>query len=138
MGVVIDTSALIALERAGADFDPVSLDLGNEAAVIPAIVYAELQVGVHVAQDSVRAALRRRKIEALVSRIPIVEFDRTLADRWAELFAALMKAGTLIPANDLQVAATGLHLDYTVLLGPKGDAHYSNVPGLSVARLAVR
>lgn len=137
MGVVIDTSALIALERAGAGFDVGSLDLSDEPAVIPAIVYAELRVGVHLAEDAARAALRQGKIETLISRIPIVEFDRSLADRWAELFATLMRSGTQIPANDLQVAATALHLDFTVLLGPKGDAHFAKVPGLRLARIGV-
>jgi predicted nucleic acid-binding protein len=48
-----------------------------------------------------------------------------------------MKAGTMIPANDLQVAATSIHLNFTVLLGPKGNTHFEKVPGLRVARLRV-
>ena len=137
MGVVVDTSALIALKRAGVRIEERLLEHGDEPAVIPAIVYAELQVGARLAEDAERATLRRARIEALVERVPIVEFDRAIADRWADLFADLTLAGTMIPANDLQVAATGLHLDFAVLLGPMGEAHYAKVPGLKLVRLTV-
>lgn len=65
----------------------------------------------------------------------MVEFDRPVAERWADLFAQLTRAGTMIPANDLAIAATAIHLDYAVLLGPKGEAHYERVKGLRVRRM---
>jgi len=132
---VIDTSALVAVERLGIDLDQSLGELAEEIAVIPAIVYAELQVGVRLADTPARAASRRARIEALVSRLPVVEFDRAVAERWAELFAVLTRAGSMIPANDLSIAATAVHLGYAVLLGPKGEAHYEKVRGLRVARL---
>jgi len=132
---VIDTSALVAVERLGIDLDQSLGELAEEIAVIPAIVYAELQVGVRLADTPARAASRRARIEALVSRLPVVEFDRAVAERWAELFALLTRAGSMIPANDLSIAATAVYLGYAVLLGPKGEAHYEKVRGLRVARL---
>jgi len=132
---VIDTSALVAVERLGIDLEESLGELAEEIAVIPAIVYAELQVGVRLADTPARAASRRARIEALVSRLPVVEFDRAVAERWAELFAVLTRAGSMIPANDLSIAATAVHLGYAVLLGPKGEAHYEKVRGLRVARL---
>ena len=132
---MIDTSALVAVERLGIDLDQSLGELAEEIAVIPAIVYAELQVGVRLADTPARAASRRARIEALVSRLPVVEFDRAIAERWAELFALLTRAGSMIPANDLSIAATAVHLGYAVLLGPKGERHYEKVRGLRVARL---
>ena len=132
---MIDTSALVAVERLGIDLDQSLGELAEEIAVIPAIVYAELQVGVRLADTPARAASRRARIEALVSRLPVVEFDRAVAERWAELFALLTRAGSMIPANDLSIAATAVHLGYAVLLGPKGEGHYEKVRGLRVARL---
>ena len=132
---MIDTSALVAVERLGIDLDQSLGELAEEIAVIPAIVYAELQVGVRLADTPARAASRRARIEALVSRLPVVEFDRAVAERWAELFAVLTRAGSMIPANDLSIAATAVHLGFAVLLGPKGEAHYEKVRGLRVARL---
>ena len=132
---MIDTSALVAVERLGIDLDQSLGELAEEIAVIPAIVYAELQVGVRLADTPARAASRRARIEALVSRLPVVEFDRAIGERWAELFTLLTRAGSMIPANDLSIAATAVHLGYAVLLGPKGEGHYEKVRGLRVARL---
>ena len=61
----------------------------------------------------------------------MVDFDSSIAERWAELFAELSRKGQLIPANDLAVAATARHLDYDVLIGPDGEGHFERVPRLS-------
>ncbi len=106
MGLVIDTSALVAAERGSGNWDDTVAAMGDEAAVVPAIVYAELLVGVELAADRARAVGRRAKIDALMSRVPLVEFGAGAAAHWAELFATLSRAGRLIPANDLAVAAT--------------------------------
>lgn len=60
--------------------------------------------------------------------MPIVEFDRAIAERWAGLFAALTRDGAMIPANDLAVAATATHLGFAVLLGPEGGSTASVCP----------
>lgn len=97
MGLVIDTSALVALERAEIGWDDALSRLGDEPVALPAIVYAELLVGVHLAGSPVRARERRAKIAALATRVPIVEFDAEVAERWADRFADLRRKGRLIP-----------------------------------------
>ncbi|MDQ7858229.1 MAG: hypothetical protein QN174_13435 [Armatimonadota bacterium] len=72
----------------------------------------------------------------MLAHIPIVSFDTEVAERWAGLFAALSRKDRLIPANDLAVAATALHLGFGVLAGPRDDAHFRRVPGLSVLTLS--
>lgn len=132
MGLVIDTSALVALERSDADW---SNALPDEPAVVAAVVYAELLVGVQMADSRKRAASRRAKIDALLATVPLVDFGLAQAERWAVLFSQLSRAGTLIPANDLVVAATALELDYGVLVGPADEAHFRRVPKLRVVVL---
>jgi predicted nucleic acid-binding protein len=136
MGLVIDTSALVAIERQPAGWETALAGMGDEAVVLPAIVYGELLVGVRLASGAARAARRRAKIDSLASRVPIVEFGREIAERWAELFAALSRRGTLIPANDLAVAATALHLGFGVLVGAADESSFRRVPRLRVQRLA--
>lgn len=135
MGLVIDTSALVSVEREGSDWERLLADLGDEAVVLPAIVYGELLVGVKLAGSAARASSRRGKIAALVERVPLVEFGREVAERWAELFAQLSRRGELIPANDLAVAATALHLDFGVLVGGRDEEHFRRVSGLPVQPL---
>jgi predicted nucleic acid-binding protein len=137
VGVVIDTSALVAIERAPQDWEAGLGALGVEPAVVPAVVYAELLVGVRLADHPDRAANRQARVEALVARFPIVDFTRETAVRWADLFATLSRAGTMIPSNDLAVAATALQLGFGVLVGPKDERHYGRVPGLRCERLPV-
>ena len=132
MGLVIDTSALVSLERVESGWDGPLADLGDEAVVLPAIVYGELLVGVRLAGSAARASSRRAKIAALVARVPLVEFGQEVAEHWADVFAQLSRRGQLIPANDLAVAATALHLEFGVLVGPKDEAHFRRVEGLRV------
>ena len=136
MGLALDTSALIALERSEGSFEDGLGTMGSEGAVVPAVVYAELMVGVHLADTESRATERRARIEAIVARCPIVDFDRSVADRWADLFAELSRRGQLIPANDLAVAATALSLDFGVLVGPEGEEHFRRIEGLRCRVLA--
>ena len=136
MGLVIDTSALAAAERGGAPWEEALGPLAGEAAVVPAIVYAELVVGAELADSPFRAAARRAKISALIARVPLIEFGREIAERWAELFSLLSRRGALIPANDLAVAATALTLDFGVVVGPRDEAHFRRIPGLRVEVLS--
>ena len=128
MGLLIDTSALVALERA----ENWSAGIPNEPAAVPAVVYAELLVGVNMADSRRRADARREKIDALLATVPVVDFGPAEAERWADLYAQLSRTGQLIPANDLVVAATALERGFGVLVGPDDEAHFSRVPNLRV------
>ena len=136
MGLVVDTSAIVALERAGSRWEQLVSACAAETLALPAIVYAEILVGVLLADSADRAALRRARLDALADLVPIVEFDRQVAAVWADVFATLSRAGTMIPSNDLAVAATALHLDYGVCVGPADERHFRAVPGLRVQTLS--
>jgi predicted nucleic acid-binding protein len=141
VGLVIDTSALVAIERlagrqaAGGAWAPLADSFASEDTVIPASVYAELLVGVELANHEQRAAARRARIEALVAHAGLIDFDAAIAAVWAHLFAALSRAGRSIPANDLAVAATAVHLEYGVLVGPSDEEHFRRIEGLRVVIL---
>jgi tRNA(fMet)-specific endonuclease VapC len=132
VGLLIDTSALIAIERGDAS---ASDSLNDEAVAVPAVVLAELLVGVRMANSPERAASRQRKVDDLVSRTVVVPFDRVVASIWADIFTELRGAGMPIPSNDLIVAATARSLGYGVLVGPAGEEHFERVNGLRVERL---
>jgi predicted nucleic acid-binding protein len=132
VGLVIDTSAAVAVERAGEDWYSLIEPFTGEPVALPAIVYAELLVGAALADTPRRAARRRRSLDALVGVAEVVDFGPAAAERWASLFAELMRVGRMIPSNDMAVAATALHLGYGVLIGPSDEAHFRAVPDLRV------
>jgi predicted nucleic acid-binding protein len=136
LGLVIDTSFVMDLERAGASWETIQRTLSDERVVLPSIVCAELLSGVHLADTPKRATDRRAKIDALMARVPVVPFGVDTAEKWAELFAALQRTGAPIPANDLAVAATALELDFGVLVGKRDEAHFRRVPLLRVETLS--
>jgi tRNA(fMet)-specific endonuclease VapC len=136
VGLVVDTSALVALDRAGTQWHVALGPHAHEPVAVPAVVYGELLVGVALAGNKKRAALRRARIDSLIELTGIVDFDAAIAERWAELFAALSRRGRMIPSNDLAVAATARHLDYAVLVGPKDERHFRDVPGVRVVPLS--
>ena len=138
MGLVIDTSALVDVERSWpADrsepgWNRLLEAVGAEPVVVPMIVVAEMWAGAALADSKGRADQRRRQIAALVSQLPLGEFDSETARVWGDLFGELSKLGTLIPTNDLTVAATARRLDFGVLVGAAGERHFRRVPNLRV------
>jgi predicted nucleic acid-binding protein len=130
MGLVIDTSALIAWER-GIGEMPSEVPL-EETLTIPAIVWAEAVIGVLLADSPVRAARRRKRLDNVRSALGIEPFTAEAAEHYAEIYATLSRAGRMIPANDIAVAATALALGAGVLVGPQDEAHFRTVPGLDV------
>jgi predicted nucleic acid-binding protein len=135
MGLVIDTSALVELERTGSEWIAKLGDLSDEAVALPSIVYGELLTGVELAGNAKRAAGRRAKIDALVAAVGVVPFSQDIAADWANLFASLSKRGAMIPSNDLIVASTARHLGFGVLVGGADERHFRQVPKLVVRRL---
>lgn len=135
MGIVLDTSALIEVERALSTVDQPPV-LPDEVVVMPAVVWAEALVGVRLADSAPRAARRRAHLEAIRLRIEIVPFVAEVAEHYADIFAELSAAGRLIPQNDIAVAATCRFLGYGVIVGPNDEEHFSRVAGLQVHVIA--
>jgi tRNA(fMet)-specific endonuclease VapC len=131
MGVVIDTSALIEMERGDKEWDEVVGRAGEERVYLPAIVWAELLAGVHLADSAARALKRRKRLDSLRERISILDFTKEITETWAELFAELQREGTPIPSNDLTVAATAVYYGYRVLVGNRGEAHFRKIKRLA-------
>ena len=135
MGIVIDTSAIIELERARASWDAILERAGEDPVFLPAIVWGELMAGVHLADSVQRALKRRENLDRLRKAVPILPFSAEIGEVWAELFAELQRAGTPVPANDLCVAATAVALHHRVLVSSVDEAHFRRVPGAEVIML---
>jgi predicted nucleic acid-binding protein len=130
MGLILDTSALVEMERAGECLDRSFIE--KEVLFLPAVVWAEALVGVRLADSAARAARRRARLEAIRSLTGIVPFSAEIAEHYADIFSELHDGGQLIPQNDIAVAATARFLEAEVLLGPGDEKHFRRIAGLQV------
>lgn len=128
---MIDTSAVVAWERALAAGQPIDLDAGLELA-LPAIVWAEALTGVRLARSAQRAANRLAHLHAIRDCTGIEPFTPGDAEHYADIFAELSRKGTLIPQNDIAVAATARRAGFGVLVGSNGEEHFRRVKKLRV------
>jgi predicted nucleic acid-binding protein len=113
VGILIDTSVLVAAERGQLDLEPLLGKLGDEEVAMSSITASELLHGVH----RLRGASRARSevlVERLLDRLPVVDFDLAAARVHAALSAELRSRGVAVGAHDLLIAATAVLLDYAV------------------------
>ena len=135
MGIVIDTSALIDIERGGVDLDIALSRFSDKSISFPAIVWAELLVGVRLAGDADISARRRANLEQLRLLVPIVEFGPDIAEHFSDIFSECTKRGSMIPQNDITVAATARFIGAEVLVGKIDEAHFRSIKDLAVITL---
>jgi predicted nucleic acid-binding protein len=131
MGLILDTSAIVAWERAIGGGKQITMDPSEEL-VLPAIVWAEALSGVRLAGTAQRAAQRLARLEAIRRITGVEPFTAVVAEHYADIFAELYRLGSLIPQNDIAVAATARSLNFEVLVGPDDEAHFRRVQGLGV------
>jgi tRNA(fMet)-specific endonuclease VapC len=123
-GVVIDTSVLIQVEREGRDLDT----LPEIPAAVSVVTVAELLHGARRADTPARRARREALAESVVTGLPIVDLDLSVARLYATLWAETAVAGTPVAAHDLMIAATAQLLDLPVWTLDVKD--FSQIPGV--------
>jgi predicted nucleic acid-binding protein len=133
MGVVLDTGAIIKVERSAGQLNfSVWADYGE--AYISVITCSELLVGVHKANTTERRIKRAAFVEGLLTSLPILEFDLETARIHAETLAALPK-GITIGAHDLLIGATAIRHGFPVLTTNVKD--FLRIPGLEILEFLV-
>jgi len=95
-------------------------------AVVSVIVEGELRYGIAKAQ----ATAIERRVDALLTRVAVLELDTKVARCYGELRADLATRGAPIGMNDLWIAAHALALGLTVVTGNEDE--FRRVPGLMV------
>ena len=130
MGVIFDTSVLIALERGALDPDRLVHGREQEPFGISVISAAELLHGVHRADTQKRRIKRASYVEKVLENYALCPFDLGAARIYAELWATLQKKGVRIGAHDLMIAATAISLGWSVATLDLRD--YRRIEGLTL------
>ena len=95
---------------------------------ISAVVLQELRYGASVHPQSERVW---QKVEAeILPFVRVIDFDEAAALATGQLQAQLKKAGKLIGVEDIQIAATALSRNLTLVT--RNTRHFDHIPGLGV------
>jgi predicted nucleic acid-binding protein len=134
MGVIFDTSILIAAEKQRLDLHALFAAHEQETFCIAAITAAELLAGVERAKPAARKQARARFVEWILAQVETIDFDLALARQHAGIWATLEAAGKMIGPYDLLIAATALHYDHPV--ATLNVAEFRQVRGLRLIDVA--
>jgi tRNA(fMet)-specific endonuclease VapC len=133
MGIVLDTSILIAAERRALRFEALLESLGDEPVAIGAITASELLHGCHRATNAGVRARRSAFVEALLDAIPVLPFGLGEARLHAEIWAELARQGTVIGPHDLLIAASAMARGYSV--ASMNQDEFARVAGLQTVAI---
>jgi predicted nucleic acid-binding protein len=132
LGILIDSSVLVAAERGTLDLDALAENAGDEDLAIASVTAAELLHGVHRANTAARRHRREAYVESLLSRLPVLAFDLLAARIHARVWADLLHRGIGVGAHDLLIAATALSRGLAV--ATRDERSFPRIPGLTLAR----
>ena len=122
---VLDSDHCVAILRG-------QLDLRLHVEPDEALAVTSVSVGelTHGAAKSARAEDNLARLDVLVSALAVLPFDEETARRFGVLKAHLERHGTPLDDLDLEIAATVLAADATLLTHNR--SHFERVPRLSL------
>jgi predicted nucleic acid-binding protein len=134
MGVILDSSVVIAGERKGqsaADLlAGIEAILGPEAIALTTVSVIELEHGIWRAKDAAQAERRRKFFADLFAAVPIYPLTFDIAHRAARIDGESRRKGAVIPFQDLVIGVTALEFGYAVATA--NTRHFRMIPNLVV------
>jgi len=132
MGLILDSSILVAAERGHFDMEAfIEGEAWMETIFISSVTASELLHGCHRATPE-RRPKREIYVEAVLAATPILPFDLPCARRHAQLWAALESSGRRIGAHDMLIAATGLR--HGLEIATLNEGEFERIEGLKLAK----
>jgi tRNA(fMet)-specific endonuclease VapC len=133
VGLILDTSVLIAAERGGLRLTALLESLEHEPVGMAAITASELLHGCHRATEPGVRARRAAFVESLLDLVPVRPFGLPEARSHAHLWVELSREGEMIGPHDLLIAATALARgDRLVTLNRR---EFGRAPGLRLVEV---
>jgi predicted nucleic acid-binding protein len=137
MGLILDSSVLIAAERQGKNarnvLTNIAAGIGETEVGISAVTLIELAHGAARADTPERRTKREQFVEELLTAVPVYAVNVPIALRAGQLDGHNQARGVRVPLPDLLIGVTALELGYSV--GTANLRHFQQVPGLSVVQL---
>ncbi len=130
MGVVVDSSVIVAVQRRRFDWRAFAGSLGNEELFVTTITLSEMLHGAHRAQTGEQREKRLRFADRLERDYRVLTFAVREAHTHAALSAELQMRGETVGAHDLLIA--GIALCHGHRVATLNVRVFSRVPGLGV------
>jgi tRNA(fMet)-specific endonuclease VapC len=137
MGLILDSSVLIAAERQGKNarqvLAAVAEGIEETEIGISVVTLIELAHGAARADTLERKSKREKFIEELLLALPVFSVTTPIALRAGRLDGDNQSRGLRVPLPDLLIGVTALELGYGV--GTTNLRHFKQVTGLTVVSL---
>ena len=137
MGIVLDSSIIIAAERRGHSvreiLEQVKAAQGEIEIGLSAVTIVELVHGAYRAKTQSHQQRRLEFIERLSSDVPVHPVTLAIARLAGRIEGQQEAVGIQLAFEDLLIGATALHLGYEVATLNLRD--FQRIPGLSVIQL---
>jgi predicted nucleic acid-binding protein len=137
MGLILDSSVVIAVERRGDTVEKLIEQVisvtGDQDAALSSVGLTELVHGIYRAQTQAMRLLRQSFIDELLSDLTIYPYTKATALLAGKIDGEQQAQGVTIPFGDLLVGATALELGFPVLT--VNLRHFRLIPGLKIVQL---
>ena len=137
MGLILDSSVLIAAERKGQNarqaLTAISRKTDNTEIALSVITVMELAHGAARAENPAREAAREEFIRELVSAVPVHPITTLVALRAGHIDGENTARGNRVALSDLLIGVTALELGYAVATANLRD--FQRIPDLDVISL---
>jgi len=134
MGLVLDSSVVIAAERPGDTVEQLIEKIvkatGDQEAALSAIGLTELIHGLYRAQTGEIRQRRESFLKELLTDLTIYPYTKETALLAGKIDGEQQSRGVVIPFGDLLIGATALSLGFNVLTVNVRD--FQRIPGLTV------
>lgn len=136
MGIVLDTSVLIAGERRGegvqAIIQRVLTTHGEQDAALSVVTLVELTHGIYRARTDADRERRRAFTQELRRDVAVIPVTAEIAELAGRIEGEQAARGISIAFEDLLIGATALHMNYAVVT--LNVRHFQMIPSLSVVQ----
>jgi tRNA(fMet)-specific endonuclease VapC len=137
MGVILDSSVLIAGERRGESvrqiLQRVQAALGEVDSALSVVTIVELTHGIHRAKSDADRERRRAFSQELRRDMVVHPVTVEIAELAGRIEGEQASRGISIAFEDLLIGATALHIGYDVVT--LNLRHFKQIPGLTVLQL---
>lgn len=137
MGLILDSSVLIAAERRGHTvrqiLEQMEASFGEIYIALSVVTVAELAHGAYRAKADADKQRRLLFIDRLCRYVPVHPFTVEMARMVGRIEGEQAGQGFTLSFEELVIGVTALHLDFAV--ATLNVKHFQRIPGLKLARL---